>query len=74
MSHEMQEKAAFSQVENANFEKMSATDFKADAIAAENAEHKMTVLEAVRQYPMASFWAFVSLTDATRWLRKLMHN
>ena len=35
------------------------SDYKADAIEAENAEHDMTVLEAVRAYPMASFWAFV---------------
>ncbi|ORY34545.1 putative maltose porter [Naematelia encephala] len=32
--------------------------FKADAVEAENAEHAMTVLEAVRAYPMACFWAF----------------
>ncbi|KAH8682090.1 general substrate transporter [Xylariales sp. PMI_506] len=36
-----------------------AADYKADAIEAENAEHNMTVLEAVRAYPMASFWAFI---------------
>jgi MFS transporter, SP family, general alpha glucoside:H+ symporter len=35
------------------------SDYKADAIAAEDAEHRMTVLQAVRAYPMASFWAFV---------------
>jgi MFS transporter, SP family, general alpha glucoside:H+ symporter len=29
------------------------------AIEAENAEHSMTVLQAVRAYPMATFWAFV---------------
>jgi hypothetical protein len=40
-------------------EKATAADYKADAIEAENAEHNMTVLEAVRAYPMASFWAFV---------------
>ena len=34
-------------------------DYKADAIEAENTEHDMSVLEAVRAYPMASFWAFV---------------
>lgn len=34
-------------------------DYKADAVEAENMEHNMTVLEAVRQYPMAAFWAFV---------------
>lgn len=39
--------------------KADVADYKADAIAAENAEHNMTVLQAVRAYPMASFWAFV---------------
>ena len=34
-------------------------EYKAGAIDAENAELKMRVLEAVRLYPMASFWAFV---------------
>jgi MFS transporter, SP family, general alpha glucoside:H+ symporter len=29
------------------------------AIEAENAEHEMGVLEAVRAYPMATWWAFV---------------
>jgi len=40
-------------------EKAAVADYKADAIEAENAEHNMTVLEAVRAYPMASFWAVV---------------
>ncbi|KAL1296497.1 hypothetical protein AAFC00_000009 [Neodothiora populina] len=40
-------------------EKSSAAEMKADAIEAENAEHNMTVIEAVKAYPMASFWAFV---------------
>ena len=50
-----------SHVENAYKldEKVSAADYKADAVEAENAEHNMGVLEAVRAYPMASFWAFV---------------
>ncbi|KAH7130932.1 general substrate transporter [Dactylonectria macrodidyma] len=39
--------------------KADAADYKADAVEAEHAEHKMGVLEAVRAYPMASFWAFV---------------
>ncbi|KAI5199437.1 putative maltose permease MAL31 [Aureobasidium subglaciale] len=34
-------------------------NFRAEAIEAENVEHNMTVLEAVKAYPMASFWAFV---------------
>jgi hypothetical protein len=40
-------------------EKALVADYKADAIEAENAEHNMTVLQAVKAYPMASFWAFV---------------
>ncbi|KAF2228963.1 sugar transporter [Viridothelium virens] len=40
-------------------EKAHIADYKADAIEAENAEHAMTVMQAVRAYPMASFWAFV---------------
>lgn len=40
-------------------QKAHIADYKADAIEAENAEHNMGVLEAVRAYPMASFWAFV---------------
>lgn len=67
MSHEPERKSfqdakmgATSEVENAAFtEKTTAADMKADAIEAENAEHNMTVLQAVKAYPMASFWAFV---------------
>lgn len=40
-------------------EKSQAAQYKAGAIEAENAEHNMTVMQAVKQYPMASFWAFV---------------
>lgn len=38
---------------------VGVADYRADAIDAENAEHNMTVLQAVKAYPMASFWAFV---------------
>ncbi|CRG88496.1 Maltose permease MAL61 [Talaromyces islandicus] len=63
-AQEVDAEATFSQVDNVydldeKSEKMHVTDYKADAVAAENAEHNMTVLEAVRAYPMASFWAFV---------------
>lgn len=34
-------------------------NFRADAMEAESAEHRMTVLEAVRAYPMACLWAFI---------------
>lgn len=40
-------------------EKADLYDYKADAVQAENAEHDMTVLQAVKAYPMATFWAFV---------------
>ncbi|TPX12805.1 uncharacterized protein E0L32_006685 [Thyridium curvatum] len=40
-------------------EKAGLKDYKADAMEAEHAEHNMTVLQAVRAYPMATFWAFV---------------
>lgn len=52
---------AYSQHEHASDldEKAKISDFKADAMEAEHAEHSMGVLEAVGAYPMASFWAFV---------------
>jgi SP family general alpha glucoside:H+ symporter-like MFS transporter len=34
-------------------------DLMTDAQNAENREHDMTMLEAVKNYPMACFWAFV---------------
>jgi len=40
-------------------EKAPVSDFKAGAIEAENAEHAMGVIDAVKAYPMATFWAFV---------------
>lgn len=36
-----------------------AAEYKMAAIEAENAEHDMGVLEAVKAYPMAATWAFV---------------
>lgn len=39
--------------------KAEAAAYKADAVEAENMEHNMGVWEAVKAYPMASFWAFV---------------
>lgn len=44
-------------------DKADVADFKAGAIEAENAEHAMGVLEAVKAYPMATFWAFVMCVD-----------
>lgn len=34
-------------------------NFKQDAMDAENAEYNMTVMEAVKAYPMACFWSFI---------------
>ena len=60
---EVQIEDAFDQVEHSHGadldEKAKASDYKADAVEAENAEHNMGVLEAVKAYPMASFWAFI---------------
>ena len=49
-------------------EKSDMADYKADAIEAENAEHNMTVMGAVKAYPMASFWAFVMSCTIVCWL------
>ncbi|KAF9873328.1 MFS maltose [Colletotrichum karsti] len=43
-------------------EKAGIAAFKKDAIEAEQAEHNMGVLEAVKLYPMASLWAFIMST------------
>ncbi|KAK7429840.1 hypothetical protein QQZ08_003685 [Neonectria magnoliae] len=58
---EIEKEAAVSKEEHAYDldEKARMADYKADAVEAENAEHNMGVLEAVRAYPMASFWAFI---------------
>ncbi|KAJ7706764.1 maltose porter [Mycena rosella] len=37
----------------------TVSQFKADAVEAETSEYNMTVMEAVKAYPMACFWAFV---------------
>jgi SP family general alpha glucoside:H+ symporter-like MFS transporter len=58
---EVKAEEAYSQVDHVHNldEKAHVADYKADAIEAENAEHNMGVLEAVRAYPAASFWAFI---------------
>ena len=60
----------FSQVENAyNLDrKASVADYKAAAIEAENEEHNMGVLQAVRANPKASLWAFVMSFTIVSWL------
>ena len=52
-------------------EKADLYDYKADAIAAEDAEHNMTVMQAVKAYPKASFWAFVMACTIVRFLNCL---
>lgn len=62
MSQFVENKAAMAEIENKPDvieQEKAARDFKADAIEAENAENAMTVMQAVRAYPMACFWAFV---------------
>jgi SP family general alpha glucoside:H+ symporter-like MFS transporter len=39
--------------------KSDEANFRADAMEAENTEHAMTVLQAVKAYPMACLWAFI---------------
>ena len=53
------EKGMFTEMEQAESNAIGKADFRADAIEAENVEHAMTVMEAVKAYPMACFWAFV---------------
>ena len=67
MSKEISEKpSSFSEIEAQHtkvdpvYDAAEKVDYnRAGAIDAENAEHNMTVLEAVRAYPAASWWAFV---------------
>jgi SP family general alpha glucoside:H+ symporter-like MFS transporter len=40
-------------------EKTRYADMKADAVEAENAEHSLGVISAVKAYPMAATWAFI---------------
>jgi len=46
-------------VEHVGDVKTDEANFRADAMEAENAEHNMTVLQAVKAYPMACLWAFI---------------
>lgn len=48
-------------------EKADIHDFKAAAIDGENEERNMTVMQAVKAYPMASFWAFVMSCTIVSW-------
>lgn len=38
---------------------LSSDDILSDAIDGENREHGMTILQGVRRYPKACFWAFL---------------
>ena len=53
-----QEKVETAHVDNVG-EYKDAANMRADAMEAENAEHRMSVTEAVKAYPWACFWAFV---------------
>lgn len=54
--HRLSEK---NNVEHVGDIKTDEANFRADAMEAENAEHNMTVLQAVKAYPMACLWAFI---------------
>jgi len=60
-SADLEAKGHNTQVENVlePDEKAAAANIKADAIEAENAEHALGVIDAVKAYPMATLWAFV---------------
>ncbi|KAJ7620739.1 maltose porter [Mycena polygramma] len=53
------EKKAYDSEIEAKEHATTASQYKADAVEAETAEFNMTVMEAVRAYPMACFWAFI---------------
>lgn len=67
MSHDISEKHGVeSEIETQHPKHDSTYDVeekraydRAGAVDAENIEHNMGVLEAVKAYPAASFWAFV---------------
>lgn len=50
----------------------TVSQFKADAVEAETAEYNMTVMEAVKAYPMACFWAFVMSSTIVSCLLSLL--
>lgn len=61
------EKSASHTHDNALDANTKAAEYKLAAIEAENAEHDMGVLQAVKQYPMAATWAFVMSCTIVRW-------
>lgn len=68
---DMETKGHQAQVEDVydSDEKTRYADMKADAIEAENAEHSLGVIAAVKGYPMAATWAFIiSCTIVSRML------
>lgn len=58
-SADIEAKGYNAQVENVlePDEKAAAANMKADAVEAENAEHRLGVIDAVKAYPMATLWA-----------------
>jgi hypothetical protein len=54
--------------------KAEAAMYKAAAIEAENVEHDMGVLDAVKAYPMAATWAFVMSCTIVRQFFAFAHH
>lgn len=52
---------------NVDVDEKKGVHSKAAAIEAENAEHNMTVPQAVKEYPMAAIWAFVMSCTIVRY-------
>jgi len=47
---------------------------KSGAVDAENIEHNMTVMQAVKAYPAASWWAFVMSSTIVSSRRNVRHS
>lgn len=70
-SHDVQNEKGFTQVDNThNLDVHSKIEaFKAAAMAAEVEEQKSGVIQAVREYPMAAFWAFIMSCTIVSYIR-----
>jgi SP family general alpha glucoside:H+ symporter-like MFS transporter len=54
--------------------KAQAAQYKMAAIEAETAEHDMGVLQAIKEYPMAAWWAFVMSCTIVRHIEFISNN